>query len=304
MNCESVRKNAALFLYGELSLEQEQEFQDHLDECGACRTALDKEKEVHNALDAREVEPPAALLVRCRRDLELRLAAAGPQHAGWRRWFTLPAFPAFARPAGALALVALGFFAARWTSADGSSGPPALTQVAGTAEPVVSRIRYLQPQPSGEIRLVVEETRQRLFTGDPDDERIRGLLLAAARDASDPGLRADSLQLLRPRSGSTELRDLLVDRLRHDANPGVRLKALDALQAFAAEAEVRDALAQVLLTDDNPGLRAQAIDLLVQHKQDSMVGLFQELVQRDSSNYVRLRSRRALEDLNASVGTF
>jgi hypothetical protein len=60
----------------------------------------------------------------------------------------------------------------------------------------------------------------------------------------------------------------------------------------------------VLLTDDNPGLRAQAIDLLVQHKQDSMVGLFQELVQRDSSNYVRLRSRRALEDLNASVGTF
>ena len=61
MNCESVQKNASLFLYGELSLEQEQELQDHLDLCQPCRKAIEGEKAIHRALDAREMEPPAVL---------------------------------------------------------------------------------------------------------------------------------------------------------------------------------------------------------------------------------------------------
>ena len=40
MNCESAGKNFSLFLYGELSFEEEQEFQDHLDGCEPCRAAL------------------------------------------------------------------------------------------------------------------------------------------------------------------------------------------------------------------------------------------------------------------------
>lgn len=31
MNCESVSKSLSIFLYGELPLEEEQAFQDHLD---------------------------------------------------------------------------------------------------------------------------------------------------------------------------------------------------------------------------------------------------------------------------------
>ena len=41
MNCESVVRNTPLFLYGELSLEEEQSFQDHLDQCGECRKAVE-----------------------------------------------------------------------------------------------------------------------------------------------------------------------------------------------------------------------------------------------------------------------
>lgn len=303
MNCEWVTKNAPLFLYGELSLEEEQSFQDHVETCAACRKAFEAEKAIHGLLDEREVEPPAPLLVRCRRDLELRLGAAreravlrgwfGRAFGGDRQWAR-----GLMRPAGALALIALGFFTARWTSQ-----PPA--GVARSSEPVVSRIRYVQPEASGKVQLVLEETRQRVVSGDPQDESIHRMLLAAARDATDPGLRVESMDILKARPASDDVRAALVQALQQDPNPGVRLKALDALRPYVAQADVRGVLAKALLSDDNPGVRTQAIDLLTQKKDDeAMVGLLQELIQKDDNNYVRLKCRKALQEMNASVGTF
>jgi hypothetical protein len=273
MNCDTATKNFSLFLYGEL--------------------AFEAEKAIHRALDEREQEPPAALLARCRRDLSERLEMAGPREPVWWKWFR--GWPALARPAGALALVALGFFSARWTAAPGA-GPG--------SEPVVSRVRYVQPESSGKVQLVIEETRQRMLSGDPGDAQIHRLLLAAARESSDAGLRAESMDILGTRPSTDELRGALVFALEHDPNPGVRLKALGALKPYAGTAEVRGALAKVLLADDNPGMRTQAIDLLMQKKEDAMVGLLQELVQRESNTYVRQRCQRALQEMDASVGTF
>jgi hypothetical protein len=168
----------------------------------------------------------------------------------------------------------------------------------------VTRIRYLNPEPSGNVQILLEETRQRTISGSPEDNRIRPLLLEAARESADPGVRAESMGLLTVRQPSADLRPVLLYALQHDPNPGVRLKALDALKTDAADSDVRDVLARILLTDDNPGVRAQAIDLLVQHKEQSTVGVLQELVQKENNSYVRLRCQRALEDMNASVGTF
>lgn len=299
MNCESANKSFSLFLYGELPLEEEQSLQDHIESCEACRKAFEAEKTMHAALDRRALTLPAPLLARCRRDLGLRLdaAAAKPQ---WFAWFTRPSlgWTALARPIGALALVAIGFFAARWTAPAGAS----VAQSGG--EPVVSRVRYLQPEGGGKVQLVIEETRQRLMTGNLADDGIRRLLLAAAREGSDASLRAESVDLLRAQPASSELRSALLYAVQHDPNPGVRLKALDALKSYAGDAEVRGALARVLLADDNPGVRTQAIDLLVQTKEEAMVGVLQELVQRDENDYVRQRCQRALLEMNASVGTF
>jgi HEAT repeat protein len=202
------------------------------------------------------------------------------------------------RPAGALALVALGFFAARWTSPPPAAAPR-------SSEPVFSRIRYVQPEASGRVQLVLEETRQRVVTGDPQDESIHRLLLAAARDAADPGLRVESMDILKARPASNDVRAALLHALQQDPNPGVRLKALDALRPYVAQTEVRGVLAKVLLSDENPGVRTQAIDLLTQQKDnEAMVGLLQQLIQKDDNTYVRLKCRQALQDMNASVGTF
>ncbi len=303
MNCESVKKNAALFLYGELTIEEEQAFQDHIETCADCGREFETEKRVQAALSRNEVAVDPALLARSRRDLALRLENARTRRAGlgeWLRRLSDLRIAALAKPAAALALVALGFFGARFTE----SKPAQPQLVSSAAEPGVLRVRYLEPRPSGQVQLVVDETRQRTISGSVNDDQIRRLLMAAARESSDAGLRAESMDVLKAQRTAGELRPVLLYALQHDANPGVRLKALDALKPYGGEADVRAVLTQVLLTDDNPGVRAQAIDLLVEHKGRMTAGVLQEVVQKENNSYVRLRCQRALEDMNASVGTF
>ena len=93
-------------------------------------------------------------------------------------------------------------------------------------------------------------------------QKIRGLLLSAAKDPSDPGLRAETVDILNSSAQSADVRDALIYALLHDQNAGVRLKAMEGLKPFAQQPEVRTAMTQVLLTDSNPGMRTQAIDLL------------------------------------------
>jgi hypothetical protein len=301
MNCESVKKSLPLLFYGELPFEDEQLLQEHLDACDPCRQAFGVEERIHQSLGARNLEAPAPLLARCRMDLAARVAEAGHAGGGWRFWFGPPfRWQAVLRPLSAVALVALGFLSARWTAVGPGSDVPA-----GSPEgTVISKVRQVRPDESGSVQIVVDETRQRLLTGSPEDEPIRRLLLVAAREAADPGLRGESMDILKARPELPEVRHALLQALQHDPNPGVRLKALEALKLHAAQPDVRNALAGALLSDENPGVRTQAIDLLIQNKEPDLVGILQELMQKDDNSYVRLRSRRTLQEMNASIGTF
>jgi hypothetical protein len=171
-------------------------------------------------------------------------------------------------------------------------------------EPVASRVRYVQPSDDGEVQIVVEEVRQRVLSGDVNDGRIRGLLLTAAREANDPGVRVETMDLLKGFSQTQEVRRALLNALQHDPNAGVRLKALEGLRTSADENDTRRVLAKVLLDDENPGVRTQAIDLLVQKPEPGMVGLLQELMIREENNYVRMKCRKVLHEMNASAEIF
>ena len=52
MRCDEVRKTLPLFLYGELSFDEEERVEMHIDECAGCRDALDREKLLFRSLDA------------------------------------------------------------------------------------------------------------------------------------------------------------------------------------------------------------------------------------------------------------
>jgi anti-sigma factor RsiW len=309
MTCEEARKNLALFLYGELSFDEEELVELHVDECRACREELAREKALFAALDRVEIVPSPNALEDARAELHRRLAFHAPVATtvrGSRFWdrvregFTIHFHfaPGIAQVVGAAAMLVLGFLTARvapnsflgnWHSS-------------GMVEPATSRVRYVEPMSPGRVQIVLDETRRRVLSGSVDDEAIQRLLLTAAKDPSDAGLRVESVDLLKNNSQSAEIRKALVYSLEHDPNAGVRLKALDGLKQFAQDPDTRQALTQVLLHDDNPGVRTQVIDLLVQQQHtDAMVSVLQELMEKEDNNGIRLRCQKILQDMNASA---
>jgi hypothetical protein len=317
MNCESVTKLIPLYFYGELPPEEEDRLEQHLDTCAACARQAESQRVLSAALDRREMQPSAALLAECRHDLmrgvyrqEASVLRPVQPAAHWARLHNglgawLPSLGPWRMPLGASALLVLGFVTARWT-APGAGGPFSLASL--TPENVVSSVRSVQPahegaQP-GEVQIVVDETRRRVIFGKLNDSNIQRLMLAAAHDENNPGVRWESVDLLKSHSDSSPVRELLLNRVAEDPNPGVRLKALDGLKTFTADPEVRKVLAQVLMHDGNPGVRIAAVDALTAHADDNMVGFLQGVVQKEDNTYVRRRCVKALQDMNASVGTF
>jgi anti-sigma factor RsiW len=325
--CVSAREQLPFLLYGELSFDEEEVVESHLDGCADCRAALDRERELSAAFDQVAVEPSPALLRACREDLAVQLTLeAAPSgaseripesvHGWWDKFvdfITMPA--AMMRPAGAVALLAVGFFGARMA-------PGVLPGVgngwsaASLADLGSSRIRSVQPSADGTVHIVLDETRQREIDGQLGDAEVRALLLAATKDPVD-GLRGDIVALLTKDANAADVRNALVYTIRNDQNAGVRLKALDGLQQFISEDEVRGALTDVLASDVNPAMRIRAIDLLVQglsERQDArqaqvvdrrMIGVLQELINRQEENpYMRERCLRALELVKASAELF
>lgn len=307
MNCETAKHDLVLFLYGELSFEQEDLLEQHLDACAACRAERARLEKLGSLFDAAQAEVPAGLLGRCRRDLSAALESERRRHSPaaalrgiWHRWIVSP--PLWARPAGAVAMLAIGFFGARFVPVSSAT----LAQMGAPQDPppVISKVRLVDPGQSGEVRVQYDEVHQRELRGHWNDDRIRRLLLAAAADPADPGLRVDSIDILKNQTSDNEVRRALLNVLRTDTNSGVRLKALDALRPYARDTETRQVLAQVLLADDNPGVRTQAIDLLIQSKEPDVAGVLQQLLRQEENSYVRSRSQKALNDMKASVGTF
>lgn len=305
-SCEQVKTQLSLLLYGELSFDQEEAVEAHLEGCGECRTALERERELHAALDQAEIEPPASVLWDARQTLQRRIAEEhAPAHrTGW--WDRLLDGP-WLRPAGALALVTLGFMGAR-VAPDLGVGFTGMS----VANLGAQRVRSVEPAPDGGVQIVLDETRQRIVTGGVDDQDIRVLLLSAAKDPSDPGLRYETVGILNDRAQASEVRDALIYALQHDENAGVRLKAMEGLKPFVRQPEVRKALSGVLLSDGNPGMRTQAIDLLTQGVGDSpvnildreIIGTLQELMNSENNAYVRQRGERVLQLVNASAETY
>ena len=307
MTCQEAKDNLPLLLYGELTFDEEEKVEGHLERCVECQAAMQRQRALHEAFDTLELHPTVDLLAQNRMQLRKRVAATSARTTFWerlRQGFTIHVhpIPAGMQPVGALALIAMGFFGARMLPTSSLGGN---VNVAGVdSRPMTSRVRYVEPEQSGKVQIVVEETRQRVLSGKVDDQSIQNLLLAAAQDPQDPGLRVESVDLLKSRPESAEVRNALLGALQHDTNPGVRLKALDGLRGSAADPQVRQVLAQILLTDDNPGVRTQAIDLLIQHKSERMVGVLQELMRKEDNGYVRLRCEKALKEMNASVETY
>jgi hypothetical protein len=315
MTCIEATQDIPNYCYGEISSEAEEALESHLAGCENCRTELARHRRFLELLEEREPAVDAGLLVECRNDLSRSLRqeiAAEQQHgAGWRGWrrfsqqvrdFAHINIP-FRVPVGAMALVALGFVAARYTPERFGGARAAL------AAPMFSSVRSVEPVAAGQVQIAVDETRRHVVSGSLQDPRIQQLLVSGVTDGSNPSARLQAIQVLHQvyaesNADSSQVEQALLGALEHDPDAGVRLKALEGLKQYSEDVVVRTSLANVLQRDQDPAVRAQAIDLLAVHSDGSLVGVLQNVVQREDNEYVRTQIAQMLAQLRASIGTY
>jgi hypothetical protein len=314
MTCLDATKEIPNYCYGEISSETEEALESHLAVCSDCQKELARHRKFLELLDERDAMVDAGLLVECRNNLSRavrqQIAVESSHTAGWRGWHRAGEYLRdlsrvhipFRIPVGAMALMALGFFGARYTPEKFGGVREAL------AEPMFSSVRSVEPNASGQVQIAVDQTRRRLVSGTLQDPSIQELLVSGVTDGSNPTVRLRSIQILHEapsnNADSEQVRHALIDALDGDPSADVRLKALDGLKQFAADAAVRKALTNTLRKDDDPNVRIQAIDLLAAHHDDSIVGVLQNLIQREDNGYVRGQMKNLLDQFNASPGTY
>ena len=312
MNCEKVRESLLLYLYHELDGNATESVEAHLDACEACSAACRRERDFLGSLDEREV-PPEDLLADSRRELMRTIHLERAEHVaggGWwnRFWEGLGTMRLAWQPTAAMALLVLGFYAGRAVppSTIGFFSTQSGAREASLAElPVVADIESVRMNTEQDrVEIVVEQITRRTISGAPHDPEISALLLSTMREYPTSGVRLDTLDVLTPRAADGDVRRALREAMIEDSNPGVRLKAFAALKPHRRDPEVRDAFLKVLMGDENPGMRVEAIDVLTETPDRNLVEPLQQLVDRESNNYIRLRSRQVLHELNASADRF
>jgi len=309
MNCEWTRANVALYVYDELKDDERYELERHVERCGTCQSELEAMRGFRLAMSASTVpEPSPNLIASSRMRLSEALESEQP-HRGWHRftfdfagWLQSMKFA----PALTAALLMVGFAAgvlATWQVKAGSN--PQVVASSGTSLPqpdaaTIASIRGIIQDPgSYQVKIQYDKVLPDQAQGSINDPKIQQLLLFAARNNVNSGLRLDSVDLLAKSPDDSRVREALIFALHYDRNPGVRLKALDGLRSYVKDDQkVRDAVLEALLQDPNPGVRTQAISLLESVKNDSSVRqAFAALAQGDKDKYIQEESKRMLSNI-------
>lgn len=317
MTCHETQLNLSLYLYGELDFATEEKLEQHLGQCAFCQRALAREKTLHTSLNARHVDVPLDLLAECRQGLRSAIAAEKAAHRQvsffrprWPRFWDISFNRWSAQVALGSFLLFVGFGCGHMVSRyDVHSFDGPIANSASLLNPT-TRIRDVEPNGSGGVRIIIDQTHEQQITGAVNDENIHRLLLAAVQDALDPGIRADSVDLLKEEPGA-DVRDALLNTVEHDPNAAVRIKALEGLRRFASETPVRDTLKVVLQHDQNPEVRSEAIDILA--PADETVELSPDLIltlrdivrsEQQGDDYTRARALQLLQQANSPADVF
>lgn len=304
MNCDWVRENIVLFVYNELADDARYELEQHLGRCADCAAELKAVRKFHVTLSSFPVEDPSPNLLAASR-MRLQEALETAEQGGlWQRltfdpwaWLRQMRFS----PALAAVLLIIGFaggIGATYSMfGSHNSGAPVEDNSALATQANITGIHSIIQQPgSDKVTIKYDTTRTEDVEGSINDQRIQQLLLFAARNNYNSGVRMDSVDLLTQSPGDAHVREALIYALRYDSNPGVRLKALQGLNNYVkSDRRVRDAILEALMHDGNSGVRTQALQMLRPVTADSSVrNVLQQLSEKDKNQYIRAQARNML----------
>jgi hypothetical protein len=311
MKCEWVRENIVLQVYGELADDARHELEQHVARCADCAAELKAEQEFHALLAqdrADEASPNLVAASRMRLQEALETAKQGSFFSRLAFdpgiWLRQVKFS----PALASAILILGF-AGGVGSTYKLYGPHTnntarimdpSNQTTVPTEASISGISSVTPVPgTDQVSIKYNTVSTQEAQGSLNDQKIQELLLYAARNNYNSGVRVDSVDLLAQKTGDMQVREALMYALQNDTNPGVRLKSLGALGNYVKnDTNVRDAVLRALVNDTNSGVRIEALRLIEPVKADGSVrGVLMALAAKDQSTYIKSQARTMLAQL-------
>ena len=299
MKCEWAKQNIVFYVYDELPDDARYELEQHAARCKACAAEVDALKQMRSEFMQSAVEDPSPTLLAASR-MRLQEALESAEQGGW--WSRLVFDPvqwlnqirfAPALSAAIFIIVFAGGIGATYkmvrTNPAIDNASPAPAQLAS-----ISGISSISEQPgSNQITVKYDTVSPQEAHGSLNDPNIQQLLLYAARNNFNPGVRMDSVNLLTKQPSNQHVREALLYALRYDSNTGVRLKALDGLGPYVKDdVQVRDAMLESLMSDANPGVRIEALHLLEPVRADSSVRIvLQRLAAKDDNRFIRSQAR-------------
>ncbi len=305
MKCEWVQQNILFYVYDELQDDARYELEQHIARCQTCAAELAATSGFRSTMAQVPVQDPSPnLLADSRMKLQEALETA-PQGSFWHRFIFEPTqwlHQLRFSPALAAIIFVVGFGIGIGSTYKMFSGN-AVEKFTGSApatQASITGIRAITQEPgSDQISIKYDTVSTQKAEGSLNDQRIQQLLLFAARNNYNSGVRMDSVDLLSKGSQDDRVREALLYALRYDTNPGVRLKALDALGPFVKDdVRVRDGVLEALVNDSNPGVRTEALHLLDPVKADSSVrAVLESLSKDDKDQYIRSQTSAELAQL-------
>ena len=310
MKCDWVQQNILFYVYNELEDDARYEVEQHLARCPECAGELKAARKFHTTMSQNPVmEPSPNLLAASRMRLQEALETT-KQGGFWRRLVFEPTTwlrQIRMAPAMAAVIFIVGFgggIGATYNfmaNRQGGTGV-ALVDTNSTQAPVeasaITGIRSVTQEPgSNQVSIKFDTISTHEAQGSLNDQNIQQLLLFAARNNYNSGVRMDSVDVLTQAPNDTRVREVLMYSLQNDTNPGVRLKALDGLSGLVRQdPQVRDAVLQALVNDGTPAVRLQALRLVEPMKADSKVhAVLIRLSKTDQNASIRSQARTMLE---------
>ncbi len=307
MKCEWVQQNVLLYVYDELPDDARHELEQHVARCKDCASELESTRKFRSDFAAAPVQEPSASFLAASR-MRLQEALETAEQGGW--WSRLIFDPVhwlnqvrFA-PALAASIFIIGFAGGIGATYKMVKSGPSTDVLQPAPQPAslssISGVSSVVQQPnSNQVTIKYDTISPQEAHGSLNDPNIQQLLLYAARNNFNAGVRMDSVNLLTQQPNNQHVRETLLYALRYDSNTGVRLKALDGLGPYVKDdVEVRDAVLESLMSDSNPGIRIEALRLLEPVRADSSVRIvLQRLAQKDENRYIRSQARTLVAQL-------
>jgi hypothetical protein len=301
MKCEWVQENILLHIYNELPDDARYELEQHVARCTECAGELKAARLFHATISRFPVEEPSPNLVAASRMRLQESLETAEQGGFWQRLIFDPGAwlrPIKLAPAITAAIFILGFAGGIGATYQVMNGKTVVNPLApAPTEASITGIQSILQEPgSSQISIRYNTVSTQEAQGSLNDQRIQQLLLFAARNNYNSGVRMDSVDLLTQTPNDAHVREALLYALRYDSNPGVRLKAIESLGSYVkGDVRVRDAVLEALVNDSNPGLRAQALRMLEPVRADSSVRVvLEKLAEKDPNQYIQSQARNVL----------